>query len=216
MTGLPNSQNLIESGFEELRIEPTHGQIESLVVLSQLLFRWSKRINLTGHRTEQDIVKRLVLDAVALAVHIPDVPSLADIGSGAGFPGFPIAILRPGTEVFLVESRERRHHFQREAARVLALENATAMLGRAEEFDEPTCAAAIAQAVAPREAISLLLHWVRPGGLLLFPGSESSEDLPTDAEVVVQDVVEYRVPCGGPLRKLRIASKRIDGRAAEE
>lgn len=200
-------RELLGSGFDELGVEVTGHQMDSLLLLSQLLFRWSKVINLTGHRTVHEIVKRLVLDAAALAVHIPAVSSLADIGSGAGFPGLPIAVLREEIQVVLIESRERRHHFQCEAIRALGLGNVRARLGRAEQLSEPECSAAIAQAVAPSDALPLLFRWVEPGGLLLFPGSERPPALPQDPTVVLERSIEYRVPCGGPARTLRIARK---------
>lgn len=202
-------RELLESGFDELGLEATTQQLDALLLLSELLFRWSKRINLTGHQTVYEIVHHLVLDAVALAMHIPRVPSLADIGSGAGFPGLPIAILRPEMQVVLVESRERRHHFQREAIRAITLDNVQARHGRAEQLDEPAeCSAAIAQAVSPSNAQPLLLRWVPIGGLLLFPGSEQPPELPQDPMVFVEKCVRYRVPCGGPARTLQIARKK--------
>jgi 16S rRNA (guanine527-N7)-methyltransferase len=200
-------RDLLESGLAEIGIDTTTNQIDSLLNLSQLLFQWSKRINLTGHGSVSEIVKRLVLDAAALSVHIPDVANLADIGSGAGFPGLPLAILRQDAQFVLIESRERRHHFQRAAIRAIGLENVRARLGRAEEIDEPACAAAIAQAVAPKDALPLLLHWVGPGGLLLFPGSAQPPELPEDPRIVVESLVKYRLPDRGPMRSLRIARK---------
>jgi len=201
-------RQLLVSGFDELGVETTNRQIDALFALSQLLFQWSKVINLTGHRTVHEIVKRLVLDAAALAVHIPEVSSLADIGSGAGFPGLPIAVLRGETQVVLIESRQRRHHFQCEAIRALGLENVEARLGRAEQLNGE-CSAAIAQAVTPRDALPLLLRWVGENGVLLFPGSEQLPPLPENPMVVSVNCGEYRVPCGGPARTLRIARNSI-------
>ena len=71
----------LEAGLDELGIAASTQQIGSLLALSRLLFKWSKAMNLTGHRTVEEIVKRLVLDAVAMAVHVPEVASLADIGT---------------------------------------------------------------------------------------------------------------------------------------
>ena len=71
------------------------GQLDALLTLASLLAKWSQRLNLTAHRALDAIVRRLLLEAAALAAQIPIVASLADIGSGAGFPGLPIAVLRP-------------------------------------------------------------------------------------------------------------------------
>jgi len=141
------ARSLLIEGFEELPLAATAQQIDTLLELAQLLGQWSKRINLTGHRTASEIVRKLILDAAAVTAQLPEIASLADIGSGAGFPGFPVAILRADCRVTLVESRERRHHFQRQVIRQLGLDNVRAELGRAEVLEPSLHAAAIAQAV---------------------------------------------------------------------
>jgi 16S rRNA (guanine527-N7)-methyltransferase len=202
-----NPRELLVSGFEQLGTDVSDGQLDSLVALTELLFRWSRAINLTGHRSVDQIARRLLLDAAALAVHIPAIESLADIGSGAGFPGLPIAVLREDTQVLLVESRERRHHFQCEAIRALGLKNVEPLLGRAEALENRECSAAVAQAVAPADALPLLLRWVKPGGRLLFPGSEHPPALSPTPAFRLEDSISYQVPCGGPARTLQIARK---------
>jgi 16S rRNA G527 N7-methylase RsmG len=127
------------------------------------------------------------LEAAALEAQIPPVPSLADIGSGAGFPGLPIAVLRPECVVTLVEAREKRHYFQRAVVRELG----------------------IAQALAPpARALPWLLPWVADGGLVLFPGSAIPPEVPERADVSFQATIRYRVPCGGPDRTLWIGRRR--------
>ncbi len=93
------------------------GQLEALYELARTLEAWGQRINLTGHRDLEAILLRLIADAMALHCKIPKLESLADLGSGAGFPGLPFAILRPQTSITLVDARERRQHFQKAAAR---------------------------------------------------------------------------------------------------
>ena len=167
----PEARQLLAAGFGELSLSVADSQLDSLWKLAQLLEKWTKRVNLSGHRTLGQIVRRLLLDAAALVAELPEASTLADIGSGAGFPGFPIAILRPECQVTLVESRQRRHHFQREVIRQLGLANASAVLGRAEALEPTPCAAAVGQAVAPpSDVLPLLLPWTAAGGLLLFPG----------------------------------------------
>jgi 16S rRNA (guanine527-N7)-methyltransferase len=206
---------LLIEGFDELSLAATAHQLNTLLELSQLLGQWSKRINLTGHRTTPEIVRKLILDAAALTAQLPEIASLADIGSGAGFPGLPVAILRADCQVTLVESRERRHHFQRQAIRQLGLGNVRAELGRAEVLVPSLHAAAIAQAVArPVDALPLLLPWVKIDGLLLFPGSSPPPPIPDDdPRVRFEPCATYKVPLGGAERTLWSARK-TSGNAA--
>jgi 16S rRNA (guanine527-N7)-methyltransferase len=209
------ARGLLAEGLAELELAVDENQLAPLLELTLLLTQWSKRINLTGHRTASEIVRRLILDAAALAKQLPEIDSLADIGSGAGFPGFPVAILRPNCRVTLVESRERRHHFQRQVIRQLGLENVRAELGRAEALEPSPHAAAIAQAVAkPADALPLLLPWVETGGWLLFPGSIPPPPVPNDdLRVRFEPVATYSVPLGGVERALWFARK-TSGNAA--
>jgi len=203
------ARSLLIEGFGELRLAITDHQLDTLVELALLLGQWSTRTNLTGHRTPPEIARRLILDAAALCAQLPEIASLADIGSGAGFPGFPVAILRAGCRVTLVESRERRHHFQRQVIRQLGLGNVCAELGRAEALEPSLHAAAIAQAVAqPRDALPLLLPWVEIGGLLFFPGSNPPSPIPNDdPRVRFESCATYHVPLGGAERTLWTARK---------
>ena len=199
---------MLLEGLTALPFELDDRQVEALLELAQLLESWARRINLTGHRERDQIVRRLVLDALALAAQIPDTPSLADLGSGAGFPGLPIAIARPGCRVSLVESRRRPFHFQRTAVRALGLGNVRPRLGRAERLEPDAHAAAVAQAMArPAEALEKMLPWVEPGGLLLLPGSETPPRVPELREVSEWRVTRYRVPPAGPDRTLWIGQR---------
>ena len=71
------------------------GQLERWEKLALLLERWSQRINLTGHRGALAIAERLLLEAAALSQVLPAAETIADLGSGAGIPGLPLAICRP-------------------------------------------------------------------------------------------------------------------------
>ena len=197
----------LELGLEEIGLATTDRQRLALLELAKLVDRWGARINLTGHRGLDAIIRRLVLDAAALVAVLPDVPSLADLGSGAGFPGFPVAILRPTCSVTLIEAREKRHHFQRAACRALGLDNATPVRGRAEQLDPTPHAASIAKAMAsPAAALPLMLPWVEVGGRLFLPGG-SEAPRAEDPRVREEEVVRYCVPLGGPDRSLWIGRR---------
>jgi 16S rRNA (guanine527-N7)-methyltransferase len=206
---IESAREILIGGLGELELTASPAQIDALLALASLLAKWSRRLNLTAHRALDAIVRRLLLEAAALAAQIPPVMSLADIGSGAGFPGLPIAVLRPECDVTLVEARQKRHHFQRAVVRELGLSNATLELGRAENLEPRSHAAVIAQALAPpARALPWLLPWVVDGGLVLLPGSAIPPEVPARSDVSFEATIRYRVPCGGPDRTLWIGRRR--------
>jgi len=100
-----------------------------------LMTRWNRVLSLTSVRTPEGAVERHYCESVFAAYHLPDQPiSVADIGSGAGFPGIPIAIVRPQCSVVLIESHQRKAAFLKEASRDLA--NVRVLASRAEDTQE--------------------------------------------------------------------------------
>jgi 16S rRNA (guanine(527)-N(7))-methyltransferase RsmG len=113
-----------------------------------LIQKWSPTIRLVGDGSEDALIQH-ILDSLAVArLSLPDCP-LVDIGSGAGFPGIPLAALYPERPVLLVESRGRRAAFLKETVRALDLENISVHPGRFERAKLPSGALAIGRAVAP-------------------------------------------------------------------
>jgi 16S rRNA (guanine527-N7)-methyltransferase len=101
----------------------------------ELLTRWNKVLSLTSVRSLEESVERHYCESLFAACHLPAGPvSVADIGSGAGFPGIPIAIMRPESQIFLIESHRRKAAFLKEAARDLA--NLRVLATRAEDVAE--------------------------------------------------------------------------------
>ena len=96
---------------------------EQLSVLEghyQMLLRWNRRVNLTSISGLEEAVERHYCESLFLAASLPAGRlRIADIGSGAGFPGFPVAVLRPDCSVTLVESHQRKAVFLREVSRTL-------------------------------------------------------------------------------------------------
>ena len=178
--------------------------------LAGLLERWNERINLSGHRTAAELMARLILEALALSPLLPpSAGSLVDLGSGAGFPGLPLAIARPAMRTQLVDSRERRHHFQRAAIRALGMQNVRALRGRIEELDPEPAQIAIAQAVAaPSAVLESMLPWAEPGGWVVIPGSETPPNPGSHPQLLQAEVARYRAPLDGPERTLWIGKCR--------
>jgi 16S rRNA (guanine527-N7)-methyltransferase len=151
-----------------------------------------------------------VLDAAALSRVLPEVARLVDLGSGAGFPGLPLSVLRPECEVLLVEAREKRHHFQRAAVRRLGLENARPLRGRAEALEPIPSPLVVAQAMAaPAAVLRSARAWVEPGGRIAIPGGGGfAGPIPPPDWIAEADLLDYVVPCGGPARRLWLGRSR--------
>lgn len=131
-----------------------------------LILRWNSRVNLTAVRDEAGILSRHFVESIACARALPArITSLLDFGSGAGFPGVPIAICRPGIAVTLAESQGKKAAFLNEVVRSLGL-SAKVHAGRAEslgrEFDCVTLRAVDRMHDAVRGAATL----VAAGGYL--------------------------------------------------
>lgn len=93
-------------------------QIARLQAHYELLLRWNRVLNLTTVVSPEEAVERHYCESLFLAAHLPPGPlRIADIGSGAGFPGFPVAILRTDCSVTLIEAHQRKAVFLREASR---------------------------------------------------------------------------------------------------
>ncbi len=202
------ARTILERGLAELGA--SEAPLPQLEALSVLLAHWATRLNLTAHRTAEAIARRLVLDALALGSVLPGAPpaSVADLGSGAGFPGLPLAILWPACRVTLVESRERRHHFQRAAIRELGLANVTARLGRAESLEPTVHRVVVAQAVAqPKIAIEWMLRWAEPDGWIVVPQSEDQAPPVVPGSVFHVETGAYQVPADGPRRTAWMARR---------
>ena len=176
-----------------------------------LLLKWNSRVNLTAVRDPAQIVQRHFGESFFAASRLleSDAPaSVIDFGSGAGFPGVPIAMLRPKSQVVLIESNGKKAAFLNEVIRALRLENATVFKGRAEAYSE------YAQLVTMRavenflQVASQALKLVAPGGeLALMIGVNQAKDaISLDPAISWQSPVP--VP-GGHSRNLLVGTKPV-------
>jgi len=199
----PALEALVREGLDELGWGADGGRARGLAYLAQHMAVWSERMNLTGLGTSEQIVRHLILDAAAQASALPSFETCADLGSGAGIPGIPLAILFPDRSFVLVESREKRHHFQRSVLRALGIQNAVPRLGRAETLDPEPADLAIAQAMGPPgRVLTWLCRWSRPGGWVALPATPSAEPPAIPDGVLSLERRSYRVPLDGPERVL--------------
>jgi 16S rRNA (guanine527-N7)-methyltransferase len=135
-----------------------------LLAYLALLVRWNGTYNLTAVRDPRQMVTRHLLDSLAMHRFV-STGTLADLGTGPGLPGIPLAIAHPQLQVTLVESNGKKARFLRQAVRQLELGNAKVAESRAEALDEP---AAYDHLTA--RALDTLSGIIAVGGHLLKPG----------------------------------------------
>ncbi len=99
-----------------------------------LLLEWNEKINLTAITDEKEIILKHFIDSFTINKFINSGDKMLDIGTGAGFPGLPIKIIRPEVDVFLMDSLNKRINFLNEVIESLQLKNIEAFHSRAEEM----------------------------------------------------------------------------------
>jgi len=127
---------------------------------------WRVRINLTGDLAPEELAAH-ALESAAGAPLIPHGARLLDIGSGGGFPGVPLSVVRPDLVVTLLEPRQKRASFLRHVIRSVPLDNATVLCQRVERLSAAAFDAATVRAVGDLSETIDSAAFLRPGGLLL-------------------------------------------------
>ncbi|NOT88103.1 MAG: 16S rRNA (guanine(527)-N(7))-methyltransferase RsmG [Lysobacter sp.] len=161
------ARNDLDAGLQALHLEPALA--EPLARYLALLLRWNATYNLTAIRDPREMVTKHLLDSLAMAPFVASAPTLADLGTGPGLPGIPLAIAVPGLHVTLVESNGKKARFMREALRTLGLGNAEVAESRIEALNRPGAFMAItARALATLpQILALGGHLLAPEGVLL-------------------------------------------------
>jgi 16S rRNA (guanine527-N7)-methyltransferase len=154
----------LRRGIDQLGLALPDEVLTRLLDYQALLQRWNATYNLTAVRDPAEMITRHLLDSLAILPYVHGT-TLADLGTGAGLPGIPLAIAAPQRAVLLVDANGKKVRFLREAIRTLKLERVKAVQARVEtvtgQFD---CITARAFA-----SLADMLAW---GGQLLAPGGE--------------------------------------------
>jgi 16S rRNA (guanine527-N7)-methyltransferase len=147
--------------MREIRVDVSRETRDQLEALALTLARWQKAINLVGKGTLEDVWARHILDSAQLLPLIPrSAQSLADLGSGGGFPGLVLAALRPELQVTLIEADARKGAFLGEAGRRMGLKTQPKIVISRIEAAPPAGADVVtARALAP---LGQLLAWAAP------------------------------------------------------
>jgi 16S rRNA (guanine527-N7)-methyltransferase len=139
--------------------------VEALYRHYELLVRWNRKMNLTSIRAPEEIVVRHYCESLFFAAHVPaGWNDFADLGSGAGFPGVPMAVLRSDWNITLIESHQRKAVFLRESTR--GLSNVSVLARRAEDLNR-RFGSVVSRAVDSQAVLALVPRVAPRVGLLM-------------------------------------------------
>lgn len=179
-------------------VELDETRLRAISTYIDLLLKWNARINLTAIREPDEIVQRHFGESLFAAKHLLEqkLPQTAiDLGSGAGFPGVPFALLAPEIQVTLIESQQRKATFLKELVHTLGLKNAKVFSDRAENYPGTADLVMLRAVEKFEQALRMAIRLTNEDGrvaLMISSGQvESARKLAT--EVVWDNPVE--IPC---------------------
>ncbi|MBL8519562.1 MAG: 16S rRNA (guanine(527)-N(7))-methyltransferase RsmG [Betaproteobacteria bacterium] len=185
-------------GCEELGVAMSPEQLHALLDYVRLIEKWNRTFNLTAIREPARMVELHLLDSIAVVPHLPRCARIADVGSGAGLPGIPIAIARPDVHVTLIDTIAKKTVFMQQAAAELKLGNVQVQHARVESFQlaEPADIVISRAFSELKDFVGASAHLLRPGGKLLamkglFPHEEMAR-LPASHQVC--ESIALKVP----------------------
>ena len=142
-----NSKQLLKEGLNQIGFSYSEEQIKAFMTFLSELKKWNRAYNLTGLKSDTDIIIKHFLDSLLYLKVIPVYPvrkqknstvvnalKIADAGTGAGFPGIPIKIMRPEIDITLIESSKKKTAFLRHILRVLSLNGVKVLDERVENL----------------------------------------------------------------------------------
>jgi 16S rRNA (guanine527-N7)-methyltransferase len=164
----------IRRALHEFQLEATDQQVKQIQRYMELLLAWNEKINLTALRNPLEILHRHFGESMFAAAAVPiQKGRLADVGSGGGFPGLPLKIIRPELQVVLIESNIKKATFLAEVIRDVRLADARVVVSRYEELTEEVapldfvCSRALGEfqpflewAAEPRVAARQAVLWI--------------------------------------------------------
>ena len=189
----------IADGVAALSQALPDGALDRLALLLRELERWNRKINLTAIRDPAAMVGAHVLDSLAVCPML-EGGAIIDVGTGAGFPGLPLAVAEPDRRFTLLDSNGRKISFVRHVIGKLALDNAEAVRSRSEDYaPAERFDTVIARALAPvPKILELAGHLVAEGGVLLaLKGKHPAAELESVNELSVWDYVVTDVTVPG-------------------
>ena len=127
-------KHCIKIGSKSFNISVLDHQVDMMILHAKELMAWNKKINLTAIKEPLLIAEKHFIDSIAAASFLGNETCLIDMGSGGGFPGIPIKIMKPSLKVVLIDSSRKKVNFLKHVIRILHLENIEAIHSRVEDL----------------------------------------------------------------------------------
>lgn len=207
MAGLPGAGDRLAAGLLEMGMSASGAQRSALLEYLSLLQRWNRSFNLTAVRDPLAMVDRHLLDSLSILPFLPESGAhILDVGSGAGLPGVPLAIMRPADKVDLLDSNGKKTRFLFQVKTALSLDNMAVLHARVEDWvPEEAYDIVVSRAFASlADMVSCCAHLCDSNSrLLAMKGQEPSDELAAlGPEVRVVAVHTLQVPGLGEDRHL--------------
>ena len=189
-------KELLDTGLQNQGLDLPENQRETLLQFLDLLHRWNQVYNLTAVRDPQTMVVRHLLDSLTLLPYLNETQTIADLGSGGGLPGIPLAISCPDKRFTLIDSNSKKTRFLVHASATLNLKNVSVQHARTQDYwPETLFDVLMARAFAtPAKIIEISGHLCRPGGqLVLMAGNIEDLDVSGSKEFLLQSTTSVRV-----------------------
>ena len=182
---------ILKEGAKEVGVFLDQQMIQRFLVYLKELKEWNQKVNLTSLKEDETIIIRHFIDSLSLVPYLPKKGSLLDLGSGAGFPGIPVKIVRPSLKVTLLEATRKKVSFQRHLIRALGLSQIHVIQGRAERLKTGS-ALTLSFDIVTSRALSKLEKFlvlgepfVKKGGYLVaMKGRQAEEELKASREAI--------------------------------